>query len=168
MPWSTHANGRISERGDDTARTVTTYNAAGQVSGTRAYTPAESAAADARAADDARKAALDQLRNNIVTQAIAWLETDAAAATRRAGTINAAVTTATTRRTQVQGFTFNGSNVTNINAQLNNSLKPILVDMLTYIIGLGNLAQGTEEWRGTKADPALVWLARHATDTTDP
>jgi len=38
--------------------------------------------------------------------------------------------------------------------------------MLDYIIGLGNITSGLETWRGDRVDPALVWLARHGTDTT--
>ena len=32
---------------------------------------------------------------------------------------------------------------------------------------LGSHPSGLETWRGDRADPALVWLARHQTDTTD-
>ena len=53
MRHETFIDGILRERRDDTARTVTTYNAAGQVSGTRAYTPTENTAADARAATSA-------------------------------------------------------------------------------------------------------------------
>ena len=49
---------------------------------------------------------------------------------------------------------------------VNASLKPLLIDMLDYIIGLGNITAGIETWRGDRVDPALVWLARHGTDTT--
>ena len=167
MLHNTYRNGVLIESRNDTTRTVTTYNAAGQVSGTRPYTAAENTAADATAIIQARAAALDTLRDNIISQAISWLEADATAASARATAINTAVATATTRRTQVQAFTFNGASVGAVNTQLNSSLKPILVDILTYIIGLGDLANGTEEWRGTKIDPALVWLARDLTETTD-
>ena len=44
--------------------------------------------------------------------------------------------------------------------------KPLLIDLLDYIIGLGNITSGIETWRGDRVDPALVWLARHGTDTT--
>ena len=67
----------------------------------------------------------------------------------------------------MQAFTFNGATVAAINTQLNNSLKPLLIDLLDYIIGLGNITSGLETWRGDRVDPALVWLARHQTDTTD-
>ena len=55
MSWSTHAGGRLTERGDDTARTVTTYDEAGQVTGTRPYTTAENTAADAAQAEEAAR-----------------------------------------------------------------------------------------------------------------
>ena len=111
-------------------------------------------------------AARAALRNDIITKAITWLEADSATAQTRATAISNAVTTVQTRRGQVQSFTFNGSTVAGINTQLNNSLKPLLIDLLDYIIGLGNIAAGLETWRGDRVDPALVWLARHGTDTT--
>ena len=116
----------------------------------------------------ARSAAanLAQLRADIITKAIVWLEADSATAQTRATAISNAVTTVQTRKTQVQAFTFNGATVGAINTQLNNSLKPLLIDMLDYIIGLGNITSGLETWRGNRVDPALVWLARHQTDTT--
>ncbi len=46
-------NGVLVARYDDTARTVTTYDAAGAVLTTRPYTPAENTAADAHASDSA-------------------------------------------------------------------------------------------------------------------
>ena len=121
---------------------------------------AEQIAAEKHIAD------LNQLRADIVTKAIAWLETDVQQAQTRATAISNAVTTVQTRKSQVQAFTFNGANVAAINTQLNNSLKPLLIDMLNYIIGLGNITSGLETWRGDRVDPALVWLARHGTDTT--
>lgn len=110
---------------------------------------------------------LEQLRENIVTQAIAWLQADAEDAQVRADNIEAAVIQVQTRRTQANEFTFNGSTVAGINTQLKNGLKPLLVDMLAYIIGIGQILEGVETWRGTRADPALIWLARHQTNTTD-
>lgn len=121
---------------------------------------AEQVAAEKHAAD------LATLRANIVTKAIAWLEADAQRAQNRATAISNAVSTVQTRKGQAQAFTFNGSTVAAINSQLNNSLKPLLIDMLDYIISLGNITSGLETWRGERADPALVWLARHGTDTT--
>lgn len=111
-------------------------------------------------------AARAALRDDIITKAITWLGADSATAQTRATAISNAVTTAQTRRAQVQSFTFNGANVAAINTQLNGSLKPLLIDMLNYIIGLGNITSGLETWRGDRVDPALVWLARHGTDTT--
>ena len=167
MIHETFTNGVLRERRDDTTRTVTTYGPTGQVTETRPYTAQENAAADAQAAEAAHIAGLAQLRADIVTKAIAWLEADSATAQARATAISNAVTTVQTRKGQVQGFTFNGANVAAINTQLNNSLKPLLIDMLDYIIGLGNITSGLETWRGGRVDPALVWLARHQTDTTD-
>ena len=80
---------------DDTARTVTTYNAAGQVSGTRAYTPAENAAADAaeqaRAADAAARARAE-LADAVLDATAALMEdahTDGAAWVQPTGAHNA-------------------------------------------------------------------------------
>ena len=53
MIHETFNSGVPRERRDDTARTVTTYGPTGQVTNTRPYTPAENAAADARAAASA-------------------------------------------------------------------------------------------------------------------
>ena len=53
MSWTKAQNSVIRERGDDTTRTVTTYDAAGAVLTTRPYTPAENAADDAAAAEAA-------------------------------------------------------------------------------------------------------------------
>lgn len=167
MSWFVYTDTALIEKGDDTTRTVTTYSPAGALLTTRPYTAAENAAADAQAAEAAHIAGLAQLRADIVTKAIAWLEADSATAQARATAISNAVTTVQTRKGQVQGFTFNGANVAAINTQLNNSLKPLLIDMLDYIIGLGNITSGLETWRGGRVDPALVWLARHQTDTTD-
>lgn len=116
-------------------------------------------------AGEARMVELATLRDNIVTKAITFLEADAAAAQARADSITGAITTVQGKRTTVQGFTFNGATVAAINGQLNTALKPMLVDMLTYTIQLAQLVEGIEQWRGTKADPALVWLARHTTET---
>jgi hypothetical protein len=57
MSWTIHASGVIRERGDDTTRTVTTYDASGTATSTRPYTADENAAADA-AAVEARRATL--------------------------------------------------------------------------------------------------------------
>ncbi len=157
----------VQEFRDDVTRTLTTYREDGTVSGTRAYTPAENATADAMTSSHQAIANLEVIRNNLVGQAIAWMEGDADAAVARAASVSSNVTAAQAKRAQVQSFTFNGSNVTNINNQLNANLKPILINILDYVIGLGQLAEGTESWRGTRADPSLIWLARHATDTPD-
>ena len=47
--------GYLQERADDSARTVTTYDAAGAVTSTRPYTPEENAAADAAVANRAHR-----------------------------------------------------------------------------------------------------------------
>ena len=90
-----YREGSLAERRDDTARTVTTYNAAGQVSGTRAYTPAESAAADAHeaaalAADAARARA--ELADAIIDATAALMDdahTDGATWVQPTGAHNA-------------------------------------------------------------------------------
>ncbi len=166
MSWFVYTDTALIEKGDDTTHTVTTYNAAGSATGTRPYTAAENAAADARATEVAHVADLAQLRADIITKAITWLQADSATAQTRATAISNAVTTVQTRKSQVQAFTFNGATVGAINTQLNTGLKPLLIDMLDYIIGLGNITAGLETWRGERVDPALVWLARHQTDTT--
>ena len=56
-----YIGGVLRERADDTARTATTWDAAGVVTSTRPYTAAENAAADRRAADAARQAVAGQL-----------------------------------------------------------------------------------------------------------
>lgn len=54
MSWQRFENGLLVEQGDDTARTVTTYDESGAVTSTRPYTPEENAAADAAIALAAR------------------------------------------------------------------------------------------------------------------
>ena len=115
----------------------------------------------------AHAAGLAKLRTDIITKAIAMFEADATGAAARATAIGNAIGTVQTRKGQVQSFNFNGSTVAAINTQLNTALKPLLVDILTYIVALGNITQGLETWRGDNVDKALIWLARHGTDTTD-
>lgn len=166
MSWDIYRHpGHLVERGDDTTRTVTTYDETGAITGSRPYDEDENAVADAAVAAAAHTAAVAAIRDDLVSKAIAWLEADADQATARAAVIAARIATAQTRQQQAQAFTFNGSTVAGINTQLNGSLKPLLVDMLAYIIGLGQVVQGIETWRGDRADPALIWLARHQTDT---
>lgn len=49
MSAEAYVDGRLAERRDDATRTVTTYDTAGQVAGTRPYTAGENTAADAAA-----------------------------------------------------------------------------------------------------------------------
>ena len=56
MIHETFTNGILRERRDDTTRTVTTYDTAGQVAETRPYTAQENADADERAAVETRAA----------------------------------------------------------------------------------------------------------------
>ena len=58
----TYIGGVLRERRDDTARTVTTYNAAGALLTSRPYTTAENAAADAAAAALAARADAENRR----------------------------------------------------------------------------------------------------------
>ncbi len=51
-----YREGSLAERWDDAARTVTTYDTAGQVTGTRPYTAQENVGADERAAGETRAA----------------------------------------------------------------------------------------------------------------
>lgn len=54
MSWQRFDNGRLTEQGDDTTRTVTTYDPQGNVTSTRPYSDDENAAADAALALAAR------------------------------------------------------------------------------------------------------------------
>ena len=58
-------NGILLKSFDDTTRTVTTYNAAGQVTSTRPYTTAENTAADAAAAAEAERLAREADRATV-------------------------------------------------------------------------------------------------------
>lgn len=79
MTHDTYTNGHLTERRDDTTRTVTTYSEAGAILGTRPYTTAENAAADAAAAQAALAATAAQLTTDAtadeakIAQAIANL-----------------------------------------------------------------------------------------------
>ena len=57
MAWETYTGGKITEQGNDTTRTVTTYNTNGTTKATRPYAADENAAADQAAADQAAAAA---------------------------------------------------------------------------------------------------------------
>ena len=76
-----YREGSLAERWDDTARTVTTYDTAGQVTSTRPYTADENTAADERAAGETRAAVAAALAANAgadeakIAQAIADLLT---------------------------------------------------------------------------------------------
>jgi hypothetical protein len=91
MIHETFNSGILRERLDDTARTVTTYGPTGQVTNTRPYTPAENAAADARAAASAAQDAArarDELADAVLDATAALMEdahTDGAAWTQPTG-----------------------------------------------------------------------------------
>lgn len=72
MSWELYVNSRLRERGDDAARTVTYWDAAGalvpstpEVPNPRPYTAAENAAADAAAAQQQEQAERDALLEEI-------------------------------------------------------------------------------------------------------
>lgn len=65
MAWETYTGGKITERGDDTTRTVTTYNTNGTTKSTRPYTAAENAVADDTTATAALAANEAALRNGL-------------------------------------------------------------------------------------------------------
>ena len=65
MAWETYTGGKITERGDDTTRTITTYNTNGTTKSTRPYTAAENAVADDTTATAALAANEAALRNGL-------------------------------------------------------------------------------------------------------
>ena len=65
MSWRTYTGGKLTERGDDTTRTVTTYNTDGTTKATRPYTAAENTAAEDAAATAALAANEAALRNGL-------------------------------------------------------------------------------------------------------
>lgn len=65
MRHETYIDGILRERRDDTARTVTTYGEAGQVTGTRPYTAGENTAADATAVVEQERLAREATRTAI-------------------------------------------------------------------------------------------------------
>ena len=72
-----YVNSVLRERRDDTTRTVTTYNAAGTLTGTRPYTTAENAAADAAAAAEtarAEQAARAATAEAVITATVALMD----------------------------------------------------------------------------------------------
>ena len=60
--WERFFDGELRERADDATRTVTTWDAAGQVTSTRPYSPEENAAADSRAASEQAQAQREATR----------------------------------------------------------------------------------------------------------
>ena len=79
MSRDVYAGGLLTVRWDDTARTVTTYDETGAVTGTRPYTADERAAADASAAAAAEQAAREaqQATDRAILDATAQLMADA-------------------------------------------------------------------------------------------
>lgn len=65
MAWENYTDGKIAERGNDSTRTVTTYNADGTTKATRPYTAAENTAADRAAAAATLAANEAALRNGL-------------------------------------------------------------------------------------------------------
>lgn len=66
MSWSDFdKNGVLIERGNDTTRTVTTYDESGAVTSTRPYTADENATADAAAAQEVVRTNAEILRNGL-------------------------------------------------------------------------------------------------------
>ena len=60
MSWQIWINGAVAESGNDTTRTVTTYDETGAVTSTRPYTAEENASADTAIADAARLDSIEQ------------------------------------------------------------------------------------------------------------
>lgn len=95
MIHETFNSGVLRERRDDTARTVTTYDAAGQATNTRPYTTAEDTATDARAAESATQDAARaqaELADAVLDATAALMEdahTDGAAWVQPTGAHNA-------------------------------------------------------------------------------
>ena len=87
MSWALYRDGLLRERGDDTTRTVTAWDATGAQSGQRAYTATENAQADIAAAQAAAQAVAETLAADTLTdeakikQAIGKLATLLGAAT---------------------------------------------------------------------------------------
>lgn len=160
--WSNYVDGILRERGDDTARTVTTWDSAGIPIGTRPYTAAENAAADAESLAEAAQQARDSDRTSIVSTALVWLAADSTQAATRAQHIADAITALDTQIASVQGYTFAGATVTAINTSLNSALKPQLVAMLQRQRAIGVMLQELMVARDRHGD-ALVWLGRYLT-----
>jgi len=128
----------------------------------RPYTAAENAAADAAAVQQAAQAARDADRAVIVDQALVWLAQDSAQAATRAGQITQAIADIDAQITSVTRYTFAGSNVTGINASLNNALKPQLVAMLQKLRGAAVMLDELNAMRDRHND-ALAWIGRTIT-----
>lgn len=102
MSWQTYTNSRLTEHGDDTTRTVTTYSETGAVTSTRPYTADENAAADQAAAqavlDVNRQALSDVAKLDSRLARLAAYATDADLLAVLAQTNNQALPTATLNR----------------------------------------------------------------------
>lgn len=146
----------------DTATTTTTDYGVTLVGGVptvtwtpRPWTPAE---LDARG----RQAVAEADRAAIVDQALVWLAADSAQAATRAGQITQAIADIDAQITSVTGYTFAASNVTGINASLNNALKPQLVAMLQKLRGAAVMLDELNTMRERHND-ALAWIGRTIT-----
>lgn len=104
----------------------------------------------------------DAILDNIINQAITWLQQDSDQAESRIGQIQSAINAVDTQIAQINAFTFNGASVGQVNAQLNNALKPMLVSILTRQKQVAQQLQELNEARDKHGD-ALAWLGRYVT-----
>lgn len=128
----------------------------------RPYTATERAAAQAAEVAQAAEAAREADRAAIVEDALVWLAQDAAQADTRAAQIAQAIADVDTQIAQVAAYTFAGSSVAQINASLNNALKPMVQSILTRQKQIGNMLAELQVARSRHGD-ALVWVGRYLT-----
>lgn len=113
-------------------------------------------------AAQAEQAAREADREAIVEDALVWLAQDAAQAETRASQIAAALADVDAQIAQVAAYAFTGSNVAQINASLNNALKPMIGSILTRQKQIGTMLQELQVARDRHGD-ALVWVGRYLT-----
>lgn len=121
----------------------------------RPWTAEELAAQAEQSAREADRAA-------IVNDALVWLAQDAAQADQRAGQIAAAIASVDDQIAQVAAYTFSGASVAQINASLNNALKPMIGAILERQRDIGLMLQELQVARNRHGD-ALVWVGRYLT-----
>ena len=162
MSWAHYVNGMLTERGEDSTRTV--YDGSGAI--VRPYTAAENAAADAGIANAARAAAeetlLTQLQAGIaqIKAARDAAQNDVATAATLKTQAESLSTTITARKTAVDAST-PAATLAYITA-IKGELSWIDAQLKTIVDAMAGMYayRGAVDTNAVMTDNALLWLAK--------